>query len=127
MLTQQRSYNNIRPLLRQQRSYNNIGSTVAPDAARAKALQRYGRNLEVQALVVDAQIFRRKGGAPLQASALAFDSSRKVRWRPAGREQGDAHEGCEGGTARAGPRTPSGSPGSCGNAWIKQGARRMSW
>ena len=43
-----------------------------------KELQRYGRNLEVQALVVDAQIFRRKGGAPLQASALAFDSSRKV-------------------------------------------------
>ena len=68
----------IRPLLQQQRSYNNIGATVAPDAARAKALQRYGRNLEVQALVVDAQIFRRKGGAPLQASALAFDSSRKV-------------------------------------------------
>ena len=68
----------IRPLLQQQRSYNNIGSTVAPDATRAKALQRYGRNLEVQALVVDAQIFRRKGGAPLQASALAFDSSRKV-------------------------------------------------
>ena len=67
----------IRPRL-QQRSYNNIGATVAPDAARAKALQRYGRNLEVQALVVDAQIFRRKGGAPLQASALAFDSSRKV-------------------------------------------------
>ena len=68
----------LRPLLQQQRSYNNIGATVAPDAARAKALQRYGRNLEVQALVVDAQIFRRKGGAPLQASALAFDSSRKV-------------------------------------------------
>ena len=67
----------IRPRL-QQRSYNNIGATDAPDAARAKALQRYGRNLEVQALVVDAQIFRRKGGAPLQASALAFDSSRKV-------------------------------------------------
>jgi hypothetical protein len=71
----------LRPLLlqqRQQRSYNNIGSTVAPDATRVKELQRYGRNLEVQALVVDAQIFRRKGGAPLQASALAFDSSRKV-------------------------------------------------
>ncbi len=67
----------IRPRL-QQRSYNNIGSTVAPDATRVKELQRYGRNLEVQALVVDAQIFRRKGGAPLQASALAFDSSRKV-------------------------------------------------
>ena len=66
----------IRPRL--QRSYNNIGSTVAPDATRVKELQRYGRNLEVQALVVDAQIFRRKGGAPLQASALAFDSSRKV-------------------------------------------------
>ena len=69
----------LRPLLlQQQRSYNNIGSTVAPDATRVKELQRYGRNLEVQALVVDAQIFRRKGGAPLQASALAFDSSRKV-------------------------------------------------
>ena len=68
----------IRPLLLQRRSYNNIGSTVAPDATRVKELQRYGRNLEVQALVVDAQIFRRKGGAPLQASALAFDSSRKV-------------------------------------------------
>ena len=67
----------IRPRL-QQRSYNNIGATVAPDATRVKELQRYGRNLEVQALVVDAQIFRRKGGAPLQASALAFDSSRKV-------------------------------------------------
>ena len=40
----------IRPRL-QQRSYNNIGATVAPDATRAKALQRYGRNLEVQALV----------------------------------------------------------------------------
>jgi len=51
---------------------------MAPDATRVKELQRYGRNLEVQALVVDAQIFRRKGGAPLQASALAFDSSRKV-------------------------------------------------
>ena len=49
----------IRPRL-QQRSYNNIASTAEPDAARAKALQRYGRNLEVQALVVDAQIFRRK-------------------------------------------------------------------
>ena len=67
----------IRPRL-PQRSYNNIGSTVAPDATRVKELQRYGRNLEVQALVVDAQIFRRKGGASLKASALAFDSSRKV-------------------------------------------------
>ena len=67
----------IRPRL-QQRSYNNIGATIAPNATRVKELQRYGRNLEVQALVVDAQIFRRKGGAPLQASALAFDSSRKV-------------------------------------------------
>ena len=74
----QRHLRRIRPLLQQQRSYNNIASTAEPDAARAKALQRYGRNLEVQALVVDAQIFRRKGGAPLQASALAFDSSRKV-------------------------------------------------
>ena len=41
----------LRPLLQQQRSYNNIGSTVAPDATRVKELQRYGRNLEVQALV----------------------------------------------------------------------------
>ena len=68
----------IRPLLRQHRSYNNIGATDAPDAARVKALQRYGRNLEVQALVVDAQIFRRKGGGSLKASALAFDSVRKL-------------------------------------------------
>ena len=75
----QRHLRRIRPLLCQPAaSYNNIGSTVAPDATRVKELQRYGRNLEVQALVVDAQIFRRKGGAPLQASALAFDSSRKV-------------------------------------------------
>lgn len=75
----QRHLRRIRPLLWQPAaSYNNIGSTVAPDATRVKELQRYGRNLEVQALVVDAQIFRRKGGAPLQASALAFDSSRKV-------------------------------------------------
>ena len=77
--TMQRHLRRIRPLLWQPAaSYNNIGSTVAPDATRVKELQRYGRNLEVQALVVDAQIFRRKGGAPLQASALAFDSSRKV-------------------------------------------------
>ena len=75
----QRHLRRIRPLLWQPAaSYNNIGSTVAPDATRVKELQRYGRNLEVQALVVDAQIFRRKSGAPLQASALAFDSSRKV-------------------------------------------------
>ena len=75
----QRPLRRIRPLLWQPAaSYNNIGSTVAPDATRVKELQRYGRNLLVQALVVDAQIFRRKGGAPLQASALAFDSSRKV-------------------------------------------------
>ena len=75
----QRHLRRIRPLLWQPAaSYNNIGSTVAPDATRVKELQRYGRNLLVQALVVDAQIFRRKGGAPLQASALAFDSSRKV-------------------------------------------------
>ena len=69
----------VRPLLRQPRAnYNNIGATAKPDAARVKALQRYGKNLEVQALVVDAQIFRRKGGAPLKASALAFESSRRV-------------------------------------------------
>ena len=68
----------IRPLLQQRRSYNNIGATVAPDAARAKALQRYGRNLEVQALVVDAQIFRRKICA--STTSACTSRLRPYRW-----------------------------------------------